>query len=319
MEQTFLITLSAVIVMLVYALPGYLLVKGKKMGESSIPAFVTLLLYICQPCLTVNSFQEASKVIHKGSITLAEMALMGGVFLLLSLLLQGAFLGLFYLIFRKKQEQVEYRIFVIASALGNCGFFGIPMLTAVLPDHPEAAMFSAVNSLVMNALCWTVASAIITRDRRHMSLKRILLNPNTISALVALPLFFTDTVLPEQVGDMVLLLAKFSSPLCMMILGMRLATVSVPGLFGRAGQYLMVGVKNVVFPLFAFAILYFLPVASLVKQVMLILCCCPVANVVLSFSEMLGQGQKTAANVVILSTLGCLLSLPALCLLLPLL
>jgi predicted permease len=29
---------------------------------------------------------------------------------------------------------------------------------------------------------------------------------------------------------------------------------------------------------------------------------CPVASVVLNFSEMLGQGQKTAANLVLLGT-----------------
>ena len=45
--------------MLAYALPGFLTVKTGLIKSDSIPAFAKMLMYVCQPCLTVYSFQKA--------------------------------------------------------------------------------------------------------------------------------------------------------------------------------------------------------------------------------------------------------------------
>ena len=55
------------------------------------------------------------------------------------------------------------------------------------------------------------------------------------------------------------------------------------------------------------------------KAVLYIICCCPVASIVLNFSEILGEGQKEAASTVLLSTILSILTLPIMTLLLPLL
>ncbi len=312
------ITFVAVAQMLAFAAPAYLLMRFKKYDERSISVFVTLLLFVSQPCLTAYSFQKATVLIRDGVVPLELMLTRGAIVLGLSLALQAAFLALSYFVLRKKQEEAQYRIFVIAACFGNSGFFGVPILEAVMGQaHPEVAMFSALYSLVMNTMSWTVASTIITRDRKYISPKKIFLNPNTIAAVIAIVLMCVSFVLPERIFSMVATLGTFSTPLCMFILGMRLALVDLKELFGNWKQYAVALVKNVGFALFAFAALYFIPVEGYLKQALFIICCCPVANMVLSFSEMLGKGQKTAANVVLLSTILSLATLPLLCLLLP--
>ena len=183
--------------------------------------------------------------------------------------------------------------------------------------HPDVVMVSALYSLVMNMMCWTVISTIITRDRKYISFKKIVLNPNTVAGMVAIVLLCFAAVLPEQIAGMVTLLGNFSTPLCMFILGMRLALAVPRELFGQWKQYLVALAKNVAFPLLSFAVLYVVPTEGYIKQALFIICCCPIANMVLSFAEMLGKGQKTAANVVLLSTILSLVTLPLLCLLLP--
>ncbi len=312
------ITFVAVAQMLAFAAPAYLLMRFKKYDERSISVFVTLLLFVSQPCLTAYSFQKATVLIRDGVVPLELMLTRGAIVLGLSLALQAAFLALSYFVLHKKQEEAQYRIFVIAACFGNSGFFGVPILEAVMGQaHPEVAMFSALYSLVMNTMSWTVASTIITRDRKYISPKKIFLNPNTIAAVIAIVLMCVSFVLPERIFSMVATLGTFSTPLCMFILGMRLALVDLKELFGNWKQYAVALVKNVGFALFAFAALYFIPVEGYLKQALFIICCCPVANMVLSFSEMLGKGQKTAANVVLLSTILSLATLPLLCLLLP--
>ncbi len=314
----FFIAFSAVLQMLLFVAIAFLLVRFKKFNESSISVFVTLLLYVSQPCLTAYSFQKATILVRDGVIMREQMLLCGLWVFALSLVLQAVFLALAYFVLRKKQQQVQYRIFVIATMLCNSGFFGVPVLEAVMgKEHPEVAMFSALFSFVMNMLCWTVVSTIITRDKKYISFQKIFLNPNTVAAIVTIVMLCGGWVLPDQLYGMVELLGRFSTPLCMFILGMRLAMVKPRELFLNWKQYGTVLVKNIGFPLFSFAALYFVPVDVYLKQTLFIICCCPTASMTLSFAEMLGQGQKTAANLVSLSTISCLITLPMMCLLLP--
>ena len=113
-----------------------------------------------------------------------------------------------------------------------------------------------------------------------------------------------------QWGGMVELIGRMATPVCMLILGMRLALMRWKPMFTRPIQYLAIGLKMIVFPLAALLVCRLLPVERDFVRSVYILCCVPVASVVLSFSEMLGEGQDTAANVMLLSTLLSLALIP---------
>ena len=58
--MNFTVTLQCVLIMLAYAVPGYVLVKSKKVPEKSISSFAALLMYVLQPFLTIYSFQQVT-------------------------------------------------------------------------------------------------------------------------------------------------------------------------------------------------------------------------------------------------------------------
>ena len=167
----------------------------------------------------------------------------------------------------------------------------------------------------MNVLGWTLASAIITNDRKYMSAKKILLNPAVVSLIVAVPLFVSGASLPARLEDTVTLLARMTTPLCMLIMGMRLATVTLRRVFSSPAQYLIVCLKGFAFPLLALALLLLFPVEQNLRTAVYIMMACPTASVVLNFAEMLGEGQEEAANLVLLSTLFSALTIPVMVLL----
>ncbi len=101
----------------------------------------------------------------------------------------------------------------------------------------------------------------------------------------------------------------------MLIMGMRLATVKAKALFVNSLQYFSVAVNQIVFPLFVFGALFFLPIAAEIKVCMFIMCACPVASVVQNYAEILGEGQDTAANMVLLGSILSIATLPLLALL----
>ena len=300
--MSFTVTLTTVAIMLLYAVPGYLLMKSKLLGPDAIGPTVTILLYLSSPFQTVYTMQQ----ITYSPQTLRELGLMAAM----TLGLMGLMLSAVYFALRKKQTIVSYRICTAAAACGNVGFIGIPLLQALLPDYPQAVAFSSVFSVTMNILMWTVVSFIITRDKKYMSTRKIFINPMSISMAVSLALFFGGVHFTGQLESMITLLGRMATPLCMLILGMRLALVPIKPIFTRPMQYLAVALKMVVFPLVALGICRLLGLDRNYTSCVYILCCVPVASVVLSFAEMLGQGQDTAANVMLLSTMLSVITIP---------
>lgn len=301
----FLSTLITVAIMLAYAVPGFLAVKAKLIKGENISAFAVTLLYICQPCLTIYSLNTADY-----SWGFFRQVL---IFFALSLFMQCLMIVVCYFIFRKKgTNDIKYRIGTIACGFGNCGFLGVPLIEALLPDHPEAVLLSVAFLVAMNLIAWTLAPALISGNKKDINLRKAVFNPCTLGLVVGLPLFFLKIKIPTVIADPITLIGKFSAPLCMLIMGMRLATVKPKEMFGSPFQYLTVGIKQIIMPLIGLGIVWFLPLDLFIKQTMFILCATPVASVVLAFAEMLGRGQSSAANMVLLGTLLSIVTIPAL-------
>ena len=309
MLTTFLIALGVVCTMLLYACPGFILVKTKIISQENISSFAKLLMFVCSPCLVFNSLTR-----NEYSTSLVKEMIIAFAFIF-SVFLFG--LLIFRLIFKKKSENVKYRVYNLATSLANCAFMGVPVLEALFPDYPQAIAFSAMASMALNILGWSVASYIISQNRKYISIKKILLNPATIALAIAIPFFVFSIQVPELLNSMIVLLAKMSTPLCMLIMGMRLACASFKNVFCNPSQYLIVAIKQILLPLASLCILLLFPIEPQMRASIYILMACPVASVVLSFSEMIGEGQEQASSLVLLGTLLSAVTVPLMTLLMP--
>lgn len=310
--KTFSVALGAVAVLLAVAVPGYILKKKKMVGDDCMPSLSKILLYVCQPCLSVYTFKNATfSPAMLGSI---------GVFALLALLVQILMLGIAYLLFQKYMKNPLYRIMTIACSLGNCAFFGIPILEALFREKAAGLLiYTSVYAIIMNIIGWTLGAAIISQNLKYVSVKKIFLNPAMFSLLIAIPFFVFDIPLTQSVDDMVSLIGRMATPISMLIMGMRLATTDFKKMFTTKQIYVSLALKQLFMPLLGLLLVVFLPVDTSMKAVLYIICCCPVASVVLNFSEILGEGQREAASTVLLSTIFSIVTLPIMTLLLPLL
>lgn len=299
--MNFQVTFVTVAIMLMYALPGWILVRTKTIKPESISAFAKVLLFACQPCQTVYSFMSVD----------FSWQLLGdiGLFFVIVLVIQLIILFAIYAIIGKKRTD-KLRVLNLACCFGNVSFLGIPLVEAVLPQYPHAPVFCISFSLAMNILGWTAGAFILTGDKQYISLKKIILNPGFLSAAVAIPLFILQVRFPERLLDGITLFGRMTTPMCMLILGMRLATVPLKNVFGSGIQYAGVLLKQVCLPLIALVLTLVLPLDPAFEATLYLLCCCPMASFVLNISEIFGKGQQTAANMVLLGTLLSILTLP---------
>lgn len=309
--STFLIALGAVAILLLEAAPGFIFVKKKMLGEDSAAAFSKVLLYLCQPCLAVYTFSSAEFS--------AEKAADIGLFSLVTLVINGLMLGGAVLILRRRFADTSYRVLTLAMAFANCAFFGIPIIEALLPEAAQGLIvYTTVYATIMNILGWVVGIAIITGDTKNISPKKIFINPAMLGIAIGLPLFIFSIDLPAALFEAVALIGKMTTPISMLIMGMRLATTNLKSVFTSVKAYVAVAVKTVLMPLLAFAIVYFLTLPLDVKKTFFIICACPTASVVLNFSELCGEGQREAAASVLLSTILSIATLPTMVLMLSL-
>ncbi len=235
-----------------------------------------------------------------------------GILLLVTTFMQVLIMGIGFLINIKTYKiDGASRVATVAAAFGNVGFFGVPILQALLPDHPEAMVYSAVMSVMMNLIGWTLGMFMMSGDRKHVSVKNFLINPTTLCLLIALPLFFTNTSLPKPVMNFVEFFSKMSTPTAMTVLGMRLAFVKFRDLMDYR-QVVAIFLKLIALPLITFGIMYALPVDETLKISTYILSCMPPAAITLNFAELSNTSPKTAANIVVVGSLLVAITLPVL-------
>lgn len=285
-------------------LPGFFLTKANVLKEEHIKGFAVFLLYVCSPALSIYSFQQAECNM--------EILINIGILLLVTTFMQVLIMGIGFLINIKTYKiDGASRVATVAAAFGNVGFFGVPILQALLPDHPEAMVYSAVMSVMMNLIGWTLGMFMMSGDRKHVSVKNFLINPTTLCLLIALPLFFTNTSLPKPVMNFVEFFSKMSTPTAMTVLGMRLAFVKFRDLMDYR-QVIAIFLKLIALPLITFGIMYALPVDETLKISTYILSCMPPAAITLNFAELSNTSPKTAANIVVVGSLLVAITLPVL-------
>ena len=307
MLSSFTIAFSNVLLTLLYIIPGFLCRKTKVAKAEHLSTLSAILVYVCSPCMVVNSFMKTERSPHMiGQIML---------FFIVSLAIQTVLTFILYGVFRKKFHDVKYRMLTVSFGLGNAGFFGIPIIEALLPNRPEVACFACVYIVGMNMLTFTIGAYCLTGDKKRMTLKKAFLNPPFISLIVALILYALNVQSVTQgnmLGNVLELLSKTTTPLCMIILGIRLASVSFKKLFTRIYVYVICACKLLIFPFVCLAIVYFLPLDPVFKAAMFILGGTPCAAVMLNIAEMYDGETELAANCVLLSTLLCVFTIPLL-------
>ena len=316
MLDTFITCVIRVAVSLCFAIPGFLLCKAKRVSEKHLSTMSTILVYICGPCMIIYAFYNAAVSASINDLNKGQMALDMLYFAIATFLLQAIFMLILYFILRSKYEDAKYRLLTCGSVLGNVGFFGLPLAVSLVPGNPLIACYSSIYVITMNLLVFTVGVFCLTNDTKYMSIKSALINPTTFGLLLAIPAFiFGDKISNVQLVDVfasgINLLGQMTTPLCMLILGIRLATVSFKALWIRPFIYLICFLKMIIFPIACFFAVYFLPFLTPdFKKAILIISSVPCASVILNMAEIHHAEEELAANCVLVSTILCMVTIP---------
>ena len=146
---------------------------------------------------------------------------------------------------------------------------GLPVISALFCSPIcELRIYVSFYIAVFNIVNWTIGIYIISGDRKYMSIKNALINPTTVALAVALPLFFLKVRIADhlpQLARAFSMLGDMTTPLSMIILGIKLAEMPFRDIFSSWKVYLVSFLKLIAMPLLMMALI--LPAGPLLGDV----------------------------------------------------
>lgn len=294
MTAVFNVVLGQISLMLLYLVIGFVLHRTGLITKEGSKALAHLLLYCVLPCVVVKSFCTGYSA--QGAVELAVSIAAGAAVLLLSMAVS-------WLFFRKDP------VAQIGVAFSNAGFMGFPLVTAVLGG--DAVFYAAGFVAILNALQWTYGQTKISGNKKYIRVGAVLENPLVISLLAGVVIYFCRIPVPQFLRTPMTAIAGMNAPLAMIVLGVYLAQTDLKAIFTRPRLYGLSAVRLVVLPLLTIVCMLLLP-ADLrrIGTVLIIVNAAPIGSNIAVYTQRLGMDSSYAVQMVCLSTLLSLVTLP---------
>lgn len=295
MLSDFLIVVGQVLTLFLMMGIGFLFAKLNWFSIATSNQCTKLILYVVGPCIIITKLQiEANtQVVHTMLMAALGMALTYIVMIPLSQLL-----------FRKEPADTRVvRRFGIVYA--NNSFMGLPLLAGVLGE--DALLFGVISMLVFFLFQWTHGVLIMGGK---LNLRSAVLNPGIIAILIGVFFFAVGFRLPSPVYNAMEFMGDLNTPLAMVIIGAQMARADILGVLKKPKLYLAAALKLLFVPGITCLLLLPLHLEPLSYCACVVLAACPTAGVTAMFAQMFRRDEETAAQMVTLSTLLSIITLP---------
>lgn len=297
MLAQFWIVLGQVFTLVLLMGVGFILEKLGKLSKIGTGEMTTLLMYVVAPCVIVDSFQVScdTKMLWTLGIGTVAVSVCYGGYILLSLLF-----------FRRTRADLRAPL-RFGAIYGNVGFMGLPLVRAVLGEG--ASIFAVVNMGLFNIFSWT-HGVVLMGGQTAFSLRKAIINPGVLGVFAGLPFLILGIHLPSPVQNAVSFLASLNTPLAMVIIGAQMARADLGAVVKQKNLYAVAGIKLILIPAVTFLLLVPWKLDATFSAATVILSAAPAAGVTAMFAERFQREPETAAQLVTLTTLLSVATLP---------
>ena len=316
--------ITNVAILFIMMVPGILLKKCRLVGEDFGKGISNLVLYIAQPALILYAY-----VAYEGTLSAIWK---NALWVLVLSILAHALFAVVALALFKKAEDGRRRMLRFATVFSNAAFMGIPLVNVIL--GAEATIYASIYNITFNLFLWSLGVYFCTArrdedgdgipDGEHkkkptISPVRVLCHPVNIASAVGILLlaFGIGRVLPDLLVDSLEMLKHLVAPLSMVVIGLRMATLSFRGAASDGHMYLFLGLRHFILPALVLGFMWVLtllglPLGETVCTVVLLLAATPAATSATMFAEKYDCDTAYISRMVLISTLLSLVSMPLL-------
>ena len=295
---TYFLTMAAQVITLFLMMGvGYFIYRRGHLTKAGLSEISYLLMYIVIPSMIIHSLQTDWDPARLRNFGIAAAVVMAH-YLLNTLLAIPLF---------RKREEAQRLPLQFGAIYCNCGFMGLPLVHAVLGD--AAMLYTTVAVVCFNVVAWTHGIALVG-GRKEISLKRVFFNPGVVALAIGLPLFLLRVRLPAVIGNTLEFFTNLNTPLAMVIIGAQMAQTNLSTMFRSPQLYGGAAVKLILIPALTAALLYPLGLDPLMYVTFVLLSAAPSANLTSIFAQRFDRDVGMAAQLVSLTTLLSVVTLP---------
>lgn len=297
MLENLLVVTAQVVTLFLMMGVGFALFKLGRLTKDGIGQMSHILLYVVTPCIVVKSLQTGYD-----AAMLHNLALGTGI-----IVASYVACALLVMPFFRKKNLDERAPLQFGSMYSNCSFMGLPLVQAVLGD--QALIYAVLAMVAFNVSIW-IHGVILMGGKEAASVKKALLNPGVLGLLVGLPLFLMKIRLPSMVGNALGFFSNLNTPMAMLVIGGQMAQADFASTFRKPALYAASALKLLVIPALFTLLLIPLHPDPLMYVTLVILSAAPTAGTTGIFAQRFGRDTATAAQLITLSTLLSILTLP---------
>ncbi len=296
-----LMLLEQILVMTIYILFGFLIVKFHILKGTDSSVISALVLFIISPALILDAFQISFSLEKMYGFLLAVLA---------SVLMHILFLAFTYVAGKLFSLNEVERASVIYS---NCGNLLVPLIGAILGK--EYVLYCSAFMAVQNILLWT-HGAYVLGGRSAVNPKKIITNPNIIAMILGLILFFTGTRIPGILGEAITKTGACIGPVSMMVIGLLIASADLKAVFTNWRSLLICFMRLIALPLLTILMLWITRIPYLIDHgpevlyVSFLASAAPTAVNVTQLSNLYGNDSVLAGSINIMCVFLCILTMP---------
>lgn len=295
--EYFLTVGQQVLILFVLILCGYFLGKGKVIGDTGAKAMSDVTLLLASPCVIALSFER------EFSWSVVQEL---GTALLLGIGIHLVAIGLAQAFYRK--DTPRDRVLRMATVLSNAGFMGLPLQQAVLGD--QGVFYGAAYVTAFNLTLWTYGLVTMDRSSKRIPVRKILINPGVIGLAAGVIILVLPFQLPPLIRTPISHLAALNTPVPMLFIGYSLSKVNLGKILKDKTYYLVCAVRLLLVPAITVGLLYLAGIRDTLLLSMAIAASAPVAAAVSMFAGKYEQDTERAVNLVALSTLLSVVTMP---------
>lgn len=295
----FVDVLTQVIILFILIFLGFALAKIKFLNNEWVRCMTDFVLMFVTPCVIIKSFfREFNKSDLKDLL----------ISFLLGIILHISFIVLSVL-FLKDKDKNRQVVLQYAAVFSNCGFMAIPLQQALLG---ESGVFLGSSFVaIFNAFVWSWGLLVMSGDKKTLKPIKIITTPAFLALIIGLAVFLLSIPVPKIISEPISMLAALNTPLPMIIIGFHLANSNVLKGLTNIKCIFAILLRLVIYPATAITIMWLCGIKGDMLISQAICCSAPVAAVTTMFSAKYGRDTELSVNLVSLSTLLSLITMPA--------
>ncbi|MBQ8590993.1 MAG: AEC family transporter [Firmicutes bacterium] len=281
---------------------GWLVVRIGLIKAEDSKVLSKLALYLLVPFVILKSFQmELTPDIQKGMIFSFAMGILMHVMQIGFVTVGGKALRL---------DTVEQG----SVAYSNTVNLIVPLVTSVL--GPEWVIYSSAVASTQLMFLWSHGLGMFS-GWKNMNVKKMFLNPNMISIAVGLVLLVTGIRLPAMFNEVAGDMGSMLGPFAMLVVGMLLAETDLREMLKKKRLYLVLFLRMIFCPAVFMIVLKMTQVESWMTDghklalTIFLAAASPAATTITQFAQLYDHDAKYAGAINIVSTLSCIVTMPA--------